>query len=546
AKLATKVQIGNVDDVIAAGDTDAYVPIIAYDAAGNQLSADDIVSTENQSQIRISASTGTGYFSLETVGSHKGQIHLTNIPAQKNGSISVSAFIATSNVSSSDTKNFTVQAARIPDHIKEATAPGKQLLPGGSTGFQYTVIDQYGKRLDTFNRVDSNGNVVTSGGNSYSVTVTARTYTPQYNTATPPVFTGYASAPDSNVSVGTNLNGATPMLITADNDAVVNDAGSKAVFASSATAQAITDVKAFNGNTYRFAAANVTTAKNYKTDLVVTIWKNGTDEINKITRTATVADSASTNFTYSVNSVATLWNAKDSGVVTTAVYVPGVTVDGTDNDTASQIGKSTQLKANSKFGREVTISVKNAAGEVVGLPKRILSISSSDTNVANVLQVSSSDGVNTTNGIGKAYVIGNKAGTATLAISFVAADGSTKTLTTPVTVKSDALAVSNVTWDDKGYNEGLAFNAFTNLNVTDNYGKTFEDGDALHYNYLLGVTFSVSNVSAGATVTVDQFGNVKVTGSSSATFDLTATSATGKTATTTIYASSSTTTRTVH
>ncbi|MFD0698734.1 hypothetical protein ACFQZT_32170, partial [Paenibacillus sp. GCM10027628] len=157
-----------------------------------------------------------------------------------------------------------------------------------------------------------------------------------------------------------------------------------------------------------------------------------------------------------------------------------------------------------------------------------------------------SDGVNTTNGIGKAYVIGNKAGTATLAISFVAADGSTKTLTTPVTVKSDALAVSNVTWDDKAYNDGYTFNAFTNLNVTDNYGKTYEDGDAQHYNYLLGVTFSVSNVSAGSNVTVDQFGKVTVTGGTSATFDLTATSATGKSATTTIYANSAPTTRTVH
>ncbi|MFD0696812.1 S-layer homology domain-containing protein, partial [Paenibacillus sp. GCM10027628] len=380
AKLATKVQIGNVDDVIAAGDNDAYVPLIAYDAAGNQLSADDIVSTENQNQIRISSSTGTGNFSLETVGSHKGQIHLTNIPAQKNGSISVSAFIATSNVSSSDTKNFTVQAARIPDHIKEVTAPGKQLLPGGSTAFQYTVIDQYGKQLDTLNSVDSNGNVVTSGGNSYSVTVTARTYTPQY-TGTPAVFTGYASAPDSNVAVGTSLNGTTPMLITADNDAVVNSTGSQAVFASSATPTTITDVKAFNGNTYRFAAANVANAKNYKTDLVVTILKNGTDEMNKLTRTVTVADSASTDITYSVNSVATLWNAKDSGIVDNAAYGASPVYNG-DNDGTNVLGKNTQLSANSMLGREVTISAKNAAGEVVGLPKRILSISSSDTNVA--------------------------------------------------------------------------------------------------------------------------------------------------------------------
>ncbi|MFC5449731.1 S-layer homology domain-containing protein, partial [Paenibacillus aestuarii] len=37
AKVANKIEIGAMNDVIAAGDTDVYIPVVAYDAAGNQL-----------------------------------------------------------------------------------------------------------------------------------------------------------------------------------------------------------------------------------------------------------------------------------------------------------------------------------------------------------------------------------------------------------------------------------------------------------------------------------------------------------------------------
>ncbi|MDD9272303.1 hypothetical protein ACFPES_35580, partial [Paenibacillus sp. GCM10023248] len=56
SKIANKVEIGELNDVIAAGDKDVYVPIVAYDAAGNQLSMDDLTSDQNIERIKVNVS----------------------------------------------------------------------------------------------------------------------------------------------------------------------------------------------------------------------------------------------------------------------------------------------------------------------------------------------------------------------------------------------------------------------------------------------------------------------------------------------------------
>ena len=107
-KMATKVQIGDLNDVIAAHDKDVYIPVIAYDAQGNQLSLDDLTSTANVDRIKVSVSgvnTSTPPTAIETSGEHRGTIHLTNIGDSKNGAVSVNVFIATANTTSNDNKN---------------------------------------------------------------------------------------------------------------------------------------------------------------------------------------------------------------------------------------------------------------------------------------------------------------------------------------------------------------------------------------------------------------------------------------------------------
>ncbi len=525
SKVATKIQIGALDDVIAAGDEEAFVPVIAYDAQGNLLSAEDLVSSENLARIKLS---GNGFSSstaqLYQYGENKGKIRLDRIPNEKTGVISVTAFIAEANVTSNATKNFNVSAARTPDRVKEVTAIAQEVVPGGSTKFKYQVIDQYGKPLQTLKNVDSQGNV-NAGGAAYRVTVTANTY-------------------GQSVVTGTTTLGTAGLLATEDKDAA--DA-LVAKFDTDGEAKTAADGKNalkdwLNNTTFRVGASN-SAAPGTKLDLTILIEKDNRDtkgfqETSKLTKTVTVIQAGKEvgqkELTYSLNSVATLWNAKDSEL--TRKYDYTVREWGSDgNQTVVEntysLTNEAQLQANSKFGRELVVSAKNAAGETVGIPKTITSAFSSDTNVANTY----------VDGAGKAWVIGNKAGTATVSVSFRAADGSYKTVEQQVTVKADALKVDRITFDDREYNEDFSFLAFDKINVYDNYGVNYENGDAQKYNYILGVNFSVSNVKSADTaakVVVDAYGNVRVTSTQPVTFDLTATSATGKSAVVTIYANS--------
>ncbi|MGG1556251.1 hypothetical protein ABE452_31215, partial [Paenibacillus ferrarius] len=99
-------------------------------------------------------------------------------------------------------------------------------------------------------------------------------------------------------------------------------------------------------------------------------------------------------------------------------------------------------------------------------------------------------------------------------------------------VKADALSVDKVKAGNTGVQsinaEGANAWDTMDLVVTDNYGVEYEKQDAAHFNYLLGVSFSTSNVIGS--VTVDADGTIHA--AAGTTFDLIATSATGKTAVT--------------
>jgi hypothetical protein len=134
-------------------------------------------------------------------------------------------------------------------------------------------------------------------------------------------------------------------------------------------------------------------------------------------------------------------------------------------------------------------------------------------------------------------------------ISFKAADGTIRTLSSPVTVKSDSLVVDHISAGNTGVQTiGLSGSDAWNVmdvQVYDNYGDEYEKTDALKYNYLFGVTFSVAHIKAidsskpVGIVNIDQYGNITITKSDGSTpasvtdanvasFEVTAVSASGK------------------
>ncbi|MDR6883497.1 S-layer homology domain-containing protein [Bacillus sp. 3255] len=481
SKVANKVEIGELNDVIAAGDKDVYIPIVAYDAAGNQLSVDDLTSDQNIERIKVNVSgvDGQSTATILESGEHRGSIKLNKIGSNAKGAVSVTAIIATANASSTSTKTFTVADARVPDHFKVVTDPAKAAVPGGTAAVELAVIDQYGKTLDDAHFTDSQGNDVASGGNKYQVTVSVVTYNKDGNVTTNDATIGLKNPADT--------------------------AFTSAVYGKG---EAAGDFEKFNDEFTLFTTGAAVGGSRAEYSAIIT--KNGT-EISKLTRTFTVAK-AEDDLTYSVNAVPTLFNLSDSGTVVTTTYAAGqsISADELKDVTKSQV-----------FAREVKLSAKNAAGDTVKLPAyTIQSITTSNNAVAKVF-------LNPANG--KAYVLGNKVGTATLNVSYKTVKGEVKQATVAVTSKNDALAVDKVEAESKMTIGTTGGNAFINtkLKVTDNYGKEYEKDVAQKANGVLGVTFSASNYSSTISkVEITSYGDITVTGTGA--FDLTITSPNGK------------------
>jgi hypothetical protein len=106
AAIATKVEIGDYTGAIAAGDTDIYIPVVAYDASGTKLSTDDLISDANVSRINITVSGADYEPTIMGSGDNKGKIHLKKLTANARGVVSVTAYIATAGASSTATKRI--------------------------------------------------------------------------------------------------------------------------------------------------------------------------------------------------------------------------------------------------------------------------------------------------------------------------------------------------------------------------------------------------------------------------------------------------------
>ncbi|AFC27723.1 endoglucanase [Paenibacillus mucilaginosus 3016] len=493
-KLATKVEIGDMNNVIAAGDEDAYIPIVAYDAAGNKLSTEDLISDENavgvngeDPQITFSVAGATSQ-GIQTTGEHKGMLKLTDINDSSQGVVTVTAMIATPNANSVATKSYTLQDARTPDTIKVKTDLAKKILPGAEAKFEYAVYDQYGQELDTIQQVDNNGNVSVNGFLYRVAVVTSN------------------NGVEGSLPTGFTLENATATY-TGDLDAF-NDENKLILDKATAVPGDIARVKVVLQKATE-AGAGVATFT----------------DIAHVTRDVEVV-AADADLSYSISPMGDLYNTLDSD----AVSDTDVTYAGGTLTVAEQ--KDPTL---SKLAKEIELVATDAAGDKVALPDSIQAVYTDNPAIARA-------GVA---GDNTAYVIGNQKGTAKVSVSFLNNEGETVTKNFSVTVKDDALTATKI---EAGETEatvaqatpGNAFNVM-NLKITDNYGITYEnetggDQDASKYNYLFGTTFGVTNVkSNGAdnTVSVDQYGNLTI-GANVTGFELTATTAAGLTTTTSV------------
>jgi hypothetical protein len=464
SKVATKVEFDTFSGVIAEGDGVKYLPFIAYDADGNKLTAQEIVDQAKLNRFSISVSGAilnadgndsngndltNGNAAIVQNGEHKGKIKLDSITATERGVVFANLGIYTANTQSNVQQSLQVQAPRKPVTVvlDGSDAPHKAIA-GGASKIKWFVKDQYDAELGS-----TNTSKVPAADYKVKVTVTGSTY------ATFGGLTGGSTVGD---------------VTTFEYDA--------SQFAS------------FNKKELSLTAQSTLGKAKVTAELIKT---TGTEVLKKVENEVEVINN-NTELTYAVKALGDIFAARDH------TLTPADDKELVDGDDAG-----TTFAYDSKFAKAIEITAKNKAGDTVAIPaNRVSSISSSDNNVANAIQVGNA-----------AKVIGFKAGKATITVVYNAFDGTTKEAAVEVNVKSDlvvpasASADANVTFD-RSVNAAAEtpitdIVKLVNLKVKDNYGTEYSSvADINKYKAFLGVQYVVSDIqgTGNKTVTVNSDG----------------------------------------
>ncbi|GAA3412828.1 S-layer homology domain-containing protein [Paenibacillus hodogayensis] len=526
SKLATKIQFGELSAPLTENDqSDIYLPIIAYDEQGNQLSADDIVDNQNYDRIKVTASNVRGpgdsiinpqNSPIIKTGDKKGQILITRVEGQNNSYAYFSAYLNSySGNNSYINKNFSISKTRVPESLKVVGDVAKKTI-GGSTDLSVKVQDQNGYALDRVGSVNENGKAVT-----YSV------------------YAEVSGEPNMEILVRDAL-GATVDTLSANGKTNTTFDG-----------EHMFEVN----NTFRFQVKNDFKYNNGSGNdltLKLTLRKivdGKANDLTTITKSVTWADLKKEDLTYTVSQPSDLYAAAD-----------------TDNTLTKSIPDA-QNPLKSLYKKSFALTIKDSAGNALRLPNdMVLNVTPSVYNVArtaiDIATFTPTGGTTANNplntGVGR--VLGYKAGTSSVNVQYreLKVDGNnklvlgeTKLASVNVNVKDEAPVVNRVTTLANYYGKGAVptganyTNAyqFMNLKLFDQYGTEYATTNIDIYRNITGVFYQVTDVSLpgkdNGKLTVESDGTIKYDGAAYVpqngdSFVLRATSASGQTASTNV------------
>ncbi|UUZ80399.1 S-layer homology domain-containing protein [Paenibacillus sp. P26] len=162
-KIPYEVSFGAMNNTIAWGDDDIYLPIVVKDKFGNLLSNDDMQKYANDIQVYAYGSAGVQVGNYETTGENRGKVKISGLKGdgentRKSGSLTVNAIVVKSGKSAA--WSTTVLEKRYPSQIYVSSEPKPKMLPslvpfgtGSSNGLTENNInfkfkDQYGEDFD--------------------------------------------------------------------------------------------------------------------------------------------------------------------------------------------------------------------------------------------------------------------------------------------------------------------------------------------------------------------------------------------------------------
>ncbi|MEK8127980.1 S-layer homology domain-containing protein [Paenibacillus filicis] len=232
-------------------------------------------------------------------------------------------------------------------------------------------------------------------------------------------------------------------------------------------------------------------------DYTVTLGGLDAAAIKLATRTLTVSGGVSSGGTnYDTLQTYEIANVRDSGLTEAATGNNGL-----------ETRANAENPVMSKFAKEIKVKV-TSGGEEVAVPGIIQAMTTSNPSVVDV-------GVSDDN---RGYILGNKAGTATLNIMLRTLNGDTKQIQATVVVKSDSVNGQELKAGNTSYTHDLSasseFDAYEamDLSITDNYGIKYEKDEIRKYNFALASLFMVNRIEGDGTVQVTQDGKVHIIG----------------------------------
>ncbi|CAH1215926.1 hypothetical protein PAECIP111891_04339 [Paenibacillus allorhizoplanae] len=473
--VPTKLEFGSYTGVIAENDTAAkYIPIVAYDAEGKQLSAQDIVDNASSINFTVSGASVADSGTDATVtdngivkyGEHKGKLKLGSVSAKERGVVYLYMSIYNANIQTQAQLPLTVVASRTPESVVlSGSEPTKKALGStvgtASTTFKVLVKDQYGETLDTVNTA-----AVTAG------------YTVSFKV--------------DGTTANVTLNGG----------------------AVAAGTISLTDlVNGLNDKEIKFVTAGATAGKTY---VEISI-KKGTAEVSPAFK-RTLEVITSTDLTYKANTLTDLY---------------AITVSDTSKLTAPF-----NVNADSKFAKGVGLTITDKAGDTVAVPDALKAVKTAYTSDSSVATVSTAGKVlgqkaGTTTVTAVVYKANGETQDFTYTANVKADAPVVATLTASANVAYNAAKeveyligakiVDNYAveykYDDKGTTTGA-----TPMADDVNFIK--------NYNVFFGLQYIISNVKGGGTVVYNATTNkFDITGTVNE-FVVKAISSNGKTTTT--------------
>lgn len=197
--VPAKLEFGTFNGYLASKEIkDKFIPIIAYDAEGKQLTADEIVDAADLITFTVTGATVATNVAQKSVvdssrtfaadatvtkngvvryGENKGKLKIVEVQAGENGIVYLYMSIYNSNIQTQAQTTIGANKARIGDTVVVTKDLAKKALPAADPELKVIVKDQYGEDLDsaadykveatvtgsTYASVSIDGNLLTEG-----------------------------------------------------------------------------------------------------------------------------------------------------------------------------------------------------------------------------------------------------------------------------------------------------------------------------------------------------------------------------------------------